>query len=126
MSVPVPLDALAAAVDRYGEVALVVTVGDDGRPHTVSAPVRVGSSELEIEVGRTSARNAIAHPAVAVVWPPVATDPDHLLIVDGDAVVTAGGGQEQGGTLRVHPTRAVQHRRADADPSLPSCIPIEE
>lgn len=126
MSTPVPLDALAAAVDRYGPAALVVTVGDDGRPHTVSAPVEVRAGELVAEVGRTSARNAIAHRAVTVVWSPVASDPDHLLIVDGEADVTASGTHEQGGTLHLRPSRAVQHRRAGADPSLPSCIPLGE
>lgn len=124
MSVPVDLAALAETVERYGAVAFVVTVSDDGHPHTVSTGVHLDGDHLVADVGRTSAGNAIAHPAVTVLWPATPTDPSYSLIVDGRAEVHADAAQVPGATLRVRPTRAVQHRQADADPSAPSCVPV--
>lgn len=126
MSAPVPLDVLADAIGRYGPIALVVTVGDDGRPHTVSATVSLEGGELVAEVGRTSAGNAIAHPHVTLVWAPVESDPDHLLVVDGDARVTGTDDPDHRGILRVQAVGAVQHRHAGVDPSVPSCIRLGE
>jgi hypothetical protein len=86
MSVPVPLDALAAQIDAYGPVAFVVSTSGDGRPHTVSVSVELGGGVLRAAVGRTTAANAAERPTVTVLWPP-ATDPRYSLIVDADAVV---------------------------------------
>jgi hypothetical protein len=124
MSVPVDLAALASTVERYGAVAFVVTVSDDGRPHTVSTRVRLDGAHLVADVGRTSAGNAIARPEITVLWPATAADPGDSLIVDGTAEVHADASQVPGATLRVRPTRAVQHRQGDADPSAPSCVPV--
>lgn len=118
MSVSVPLDVLADRVREHGGVAFVVSVGDDGRPHTVSAAVSAGPDGLRATVGRTTAANAAARPDVTVLWPP-GSDPRYCLIVDATATVDAGG------SLLLSPTRAVQHRSADAPDDIPSCIPVE-
>lgn len=122
MSVPVPFDLLAAQVREHGSVAYVVSVGDDGRPHTVSALVEAADDELRATVGRTTAANAIARPDVTLLWPP-GPDPRYCLVVDARATVHPSA--DAGGELTLEPTRAVQHRLADAPSDVPSCIPIE-
>ncbi len=118
MSVPVPLDRLRAAIAERGPGAYLLTVADDGRPHAVHAPVRWEGDVLIADVGRRSAANAGARPAVSLLYP-VRSDGDYSLIVDGTAAVaTADGGQR----LRVTPTRAVLHRPAPApDPTASGC-----
>jgi hypothetical protein len=122
MSVPVNLDALAAQMGVYGPVAFVVTTSSDGRPHTVSVRVELAGDVLRAAVGRTTATNAAARPAVTVLWPP-ATDPRYSLIVDADAVVDGTPGVDA--VLAMTPGRAVQHRQADVGGDVPSCIPVE-
>jgi hypothetical protein len=122
MSVPVPLDALAAQLGVYGPVAFVVTTSADGRPHTVSATVALVGGVLRGAVGRTTATNAVERPTVTVLWPPAA-DPRYSLIVDADATVDGTPGTDA--VLVLTPTRAVQHRQADAPDDVASCIPVE-
>jgi hypothetical protein len=63
-------------------------------------------------IGRRTRENALARPAVGVIWPPQ-SEADYSLIVDGQAVVT-------GDSLRITPTRAVLHRPAPApEPTVP-------
>ena len=108
---------LAERVAEYGSLALVITVGDDSRPHVVSANVRMAGDRVEAEVGRTTTANAGANPDVSIVW--AALDGgDYCLIVDGRASV--GGG----GAVEVRPTRAVLHRLASATGDGPSCVTV--
>jgi hypothetical protein len=114
MSIPVPLERLRAAVDERGPHAYVVTVSDDGRPHVVHAAVRWQDGRLASEVGRRSLANAIARPAVSLLFP-VRGAHDYSLIVDGTAAV-----DEQ--RLVVTPTKGVLHRPAAApDPTASGC-----
>jgi hypothetical protein len=122
MSVPVPIEALAAQLRSYGAVAFVVTTSDDGRPHTVSVAVEIDGTTLRAAVGRTTATNAAARPAVTLLWPPSA-DPRYSLIVDAEARVEGTAGIDASVVLT--PTRAVQHRQADAPTDAPSCVPVE-
>ena len=122
MSVPVALDALAAQVSAYGPVAFVVTTSADGGPHTVSVRIALDGTELRASVGRTSASNAAARPSVTVLWPP-RPDPRYSLIVDADAEVEGTPGVDA--VLVLTPSRAVQHRQADAGDDVPSCLPVE-
>ena len=114
MSIPVPLERLRAAVAERGRIAYVLTVSDDGRPHAVHGTVRWEGDALAADVGRRSAANAAARPAVSLLYP-VRSDGDYSLIVDGTATVA-------GQRLLVTPTRAVLHRPAPApDPASASC-----
>lgn len=127
MSTPVDVAALSEVVEGYGGVAVVVTVADDRRPHTVSAAVRLEGGVLVADVGRTSAGNAIAHPDVTVLWHTSAARPGYGLIVDGTAEVRAEATQVPGASLRIHPTRAVEHRHVGGvDATGPTCIPVGE
>lgn len=102
MSVKVDLEKLADALADF-PVGFLITVGDDFRAHTVAVVPVFDGGTLTIEpLGNTSQRNADAHPAVTVLWPP--REPTgYSLIVDGTAEATNTG-------LRVVPTRAVLHR----------------
>lgn len=104
MSVAVGLDKLRDEVERFGPVAYLLTVADDGRPHAVSVRVSWEGDALRAAAGRTTAANARQRPAVSVLWPSVDGDGEgYSLIVDGQAEV----GDER---LTVRPTRAVLHR----------------
>lgn len=107
MSIPVPVEGLAAAmVER--PYAYLLTVSDDGRPHAVAVVPVLADGVLRAEVGRRTAANAASRPnGVSLVWPPAEVG-GYSLIVDGTAEV-------HGGAVGVRPTKAVLHRPAPAD-----------
>lgn len=104
MSIPVAIDEIREAADGQAPFAYFLTVGTDGRPHAVAIRPTFASDALVCTVGRTSAANAAARPAVSLVWAPGTPD-DYSLIVDGTAEV-------DGTTVTVRPTGAVRHRPA--------------
>jgi len=124
MSIPVPLLRLRAAVEERDGSAYLLTVSDDGSPHAVHAPVRWEGEVLVAEVGKRSAANAAARPAVSVLFP-VRRAGDYSLIVDGTASVTSSDGARR---MAVAPARAVLHRPAAvSDPAAPcaaDCVPL--
>ena len=120
MSIPVPLDRLREEIRERGERAYVLTVSDDMHPHAVHAPVCWQGDVLAAEVGKRSAANAAARPAVSLLYPLRSPD-DYSLILDGTA---AAAGQR----LLITPTRAVLHRPArPPDPQSAcgaDCVPL--
>lgn len=124
MSVKVDLDKLGQTLADY-PVGFLITVGDDFRAHTVAVTPVFENGTFTIDpVGNTTARNAAAHAAVTVLWPP--REPSgYSLIVDGTAEVTEEG-------VRLAPSRAVLHRSAiepgaGTDPGgLHDCVPLKE
>lgn len=123
MSVTVDLDKLADTLADF-PFGYLITVGDDHRAHAVAVtPALDGGAFIIGPVGNTTARNATAHNAVTVLWPP--REPKgYSLIVDGTAEMTDAG-------LRLVPTRAVLHRSAltpgeGTDPAgLHDCVPLK-
>jgi hypothetical protein len=115
VSVSVSLERLREEVARHGDVAYLLTVGGDGRPHTVQLAVAWSddADELVVMPGKGTLANAAARPLVSLLWPP--TEPGgYSLIVDGEATGTGDGIDR----LAVTPTKAVLHRPArssDAD-----------
>ncbi|HYC57099.1 MAG TPA: pyridoxamine 5'-phosphate oxidase family protein [Candidatus Binatia bacterium] len=112
MSVPVTLEALREQVRRFGTTTYLLTVADDGRPHSVAVSVAWDGDDLIMKCGRRTLSNVAARPLVSLLWPPVETG-GYSLIVDGDAAV-----RDQGGEARavVRPTRAVMHRPSPSTP----------
>jgi hypothetical protein len=106
MSIPVDLDQLATALEEFGAAAYLLTTGDDHRPRVAHITVRLDAGVLHGEVGKRTAANAVARPAVSLLWPP-AVRGGMSLIVDGDAAVA-------GTAVAVTPTWAVRHRPAPA------------
>ncbi len=103
MSIPVAIDDLAAATDKYGW-AYFLTVRDDLRPHIVAVSPVWDGLELVLEVGRGTASNARQRPAVTLCYPPIEPG-GYSLIVDGNASVVDDG-------IRFTPSGAVLHRPA--------------
>ncbi len=128
VSVPVPLDELATALDRRANTAYLLTVGEHGRVHCVASTLAWTDGELVVPAGTTSRRNAAARGSVVLLSPPVpspgsqpaAGADDELdaysLIVDGEVSgasrAESGTGGQTEGTVRVRPTHAVFHRPA--------------
>jgi len=115
-------DLEAVARERGGR-AYIVTVSDEGGPHTVHVRVRWEQGGLVAEVGGRTAANAAARPQVSILYP-VRSDEDYSLIVDGRAAVEPGDSRQ----VRVTPTKIVLHR---PDPPVDrvtscaqDCIPI--
>jgi hypothetical protein len=114
MSVPVALEGLREEIDHHGSVAYFLSVGDDGRPHTVQLVVAlVDGGELVVHPGNSTVRNAEARPLVSVLWPPTAVG-GYSLIVDGTVSAVSGGGDGEN-SISVQPTKAVLHRPAKSD-----------
>lgn len=116
MSIRVELGELAAALEAYS-FAYLLTVNDDGRPHAVAVtPVLQDGGMRVSELGRRTAANAVARPAISLVWPP-AEPGGYSLIVDGDAET------DDDDDLVITPTTAVLHRPAPAgaEPSATGC-----
>jgi hypothetical protein len=124
MSIPVPLDGLRAALEERGDIAYLLTVADDVRPHAVQAAVRWDGDVLTAPVGKRSAANAAERPTVSLLYP-ARTNGDYSLIVDGIAAVAA---DRDGQRVLITPTKAVLHRHATApNPSAPcsaDCVPL--
>ncbi len=124
MSIPVPLARLRAALEERGGNAYVLTVSDDARPHALHVCVRWDRDVLAADVGKRSAANAAARPAVSLLYP-VRADGDYSLIVDGTAFVESRQDRDR---LLITPTKAILHRPAAAlDPASPcgaDCVPL--
>jgi hypothetical protein len=124
MSVGVRLTTLRTALAERGNTAYLLTVADDGRPHTVHLAVRWEDDTLVVEVGRRSAANAAARPMVSLLCP-VRSAGDYSLIIDGTA---EADGTVDPPRLRITPTRAVLHRpTATPDPASAcgaDCVPL--
>ena len=124
MSVSVKLPDLRSATDDYGW-AYLLTSGDD-RPHVVAVTPVWDGEELRFTVGRGSARNAGARPAVTLCYPPLEPG-GYSLIVDGDAAVVG----DDAPSIRLTPTGAVLHRPAAPGSAVGTtgcasdCLPLD-
>ena len=120
MSIPVALAALAERIEEYGNVAYLVTVGDNASPHVVSVRVAWDGDRLVVGAGRRTAANVQERPDVTLLWP-ARPGSGYSLIVDGGATVTERDGEA---ALAIGPTAAVLHRTPEGDPSQPSCVTV--
>lgn len=114
MSIRVELHELRDVAAHQAPFAYLLTVSDDLRAHAVAITPRIDTDSIACEAGNRTCANALARPAVSLLWPP--TEPgDYSLIVDGHAVV-------EGATVQIVPERAVRHRPAPAGGS--DCAPV--
>jgi hypothetical protein len=107
MSIAVELDELRRKIDEIATDPFLLTVGDDGRSHSVAVAVRWDGDELVASAGRRTRANADARPLVALLWPPPARGAFSLIV---DATAIAVGDDD----VHLSPTRAVLHRPAPA------------
>ena len=124
MSVAVSLDRLREEAAGRGQ-AYLLTVGSDGRPHSVSVLVAWAGDTLVMAPGNRSVANAGERPLVSLLWPPAERGGFSLIV---DATVTSATGDGAGGNeVVVTPTRAVLHRPAEpgsAGSAGSECAPV--
>ncbi|MDH4074480.1 MAG: hypothetical protein OEW29_00990 [Acidimicrobiia bacterium] len=113
MSIPVPLEDLAAEVARRGPGYLLTAAGGS-RPHLLQLRFEVTAGadgvELRAPVSRTATRNIEAQPAVTLLWSPL--EDGHSLVVDAVAAIErpAADGAEAVAVLTA--VKALLHRPA--------------
>lgn len=114
MSVSVAIEGLREEIGRHGLVVFFLSVGGDGRPHSVQLAVSWSEAgHLLLHPGNSTVANAQARPLVSLLWPP--TEPGgYSLIVDGTVVAASGSGGGDN-SVSVQPTKAVLHRPATPD-----------
>ena len=111
MTIPVELAALQERMEEYGQRGYLLTVGPDGRPHSVGIGVRWADNLLATAPGNATVANAAARPLVALLFPP--SEPGgYSLIVDAEVVAAVGSGQGDN-SVTLRPTKAVLHRPAE-------------
>lgn len=122
VSIQVQLGELADAMAVY-RFAYMVTMSDDGRAHVVAVTPHWDGGALVVDgIGRRSAANLAARPAVTLVWPPL-EPAGYSLILDGQAQGGDGdagngrdaepaGAEPAGAAVTIVPSRAVLHRPA--------------
>jgi hypothetical protein len=106
VSIEVPLGELAGRLADY-PWGYLVTVAESGQARLLAVPARFESGRLVAPAGESTRANAMARPAVTMVFPP-ADGRAYSLIVDGTATVSDDA-------VHVIPTWAVMHRPALAD-----------
>jgi hypothetical protein len=126
VSLPVSLERLRQEVARYQGPAYLLTVGPDGRPHSVALTPSWSGDELVMAPGNSSLANAGARRLVSLLWPPAGAGGYSLIV---DATVSSASGAGRGdNVLSVRPTKAVLHRPAAPEPggsaSGSDCVPV--
>jgi hypothetical protein len=101
MSVPVTLDELPSAIERFGNTPYLVTVGAEAQPRATSVRVRWDGELLTTSAGRRTAANLRENDVIVLLWP-APVPGEHALIVDGSAEL-------RGDTVLIAPARAVLH-----------------
>ena len=125
MSIPVTLEKLRAEAERFGATPYLLTVSDDGRPHSVSVAATWDGDALVAMTGKRTAANAAARKLVSLLWAPLEAG-GYSLIVDGEASVRGAGDDAR---VVVRPTRGVLHRPATAPEAVKEgcsadCVPL--
>ncbi len=120
VSIAVSLDELQGRIDEFGTDAYLLTVRDDGRPHSVAVPIRWVGDLVVVPAGNTTAANAAARRQVALLWPPAARGGFSLIV---DATVTKVAPVEGGHEVTLEPTNAVLHRPAPSGGGN-ECVPL--
>lgn len=108
MSIPIPVQEIAAAAADYGDSAYVLISGSAGPPRVTHSMIAFDEGELVVSIGRRAAAALADNREVSVLWP--ATDEQSMsLIVDGSVARPV---DPEGGEVRIVPTGAVRHRPA--------------
>ncbi len=127
MSIRVTIEDLQAELVNFPAAPYLLTVNDDGRPHSVASPISWHDGRVVLAPGNRTLQNAAARPLVALVFAPTEAD-GYSLIVDAVVVETRldGAGDNE---LVIEPTGAVLHRPAPVgmEPTSPcgsDCLPV--
>ena len=107
---------LTEQAQRFGSFAFAITANEEAKSHVVSVTAGWQGDEIVFAAGPSTSRNVETSGLITLLWPAPALEP-YSLIVDGQ-------GEVGDGSVVVRPTRAVLHRVAGADSSLPSCVKL--
>ena len=107
----VEIDRLRKLISRRGSFAFLITVGSDGRPHSVAVEVSWLDDRLVMGAGNVSVANARARPLVSLLWP-AKSSKNSSLMVNGTVTSATGTGAGDNQVV-VSPTRAVLHRSVE-------------
>ncbi len=124
MSKPVELADVADRLDEFGPVAILVTVGPDGRPHVVTVVVDHDERTIRTSVGATTRRNATERPAVTLAWYP-APGGEYVLLLDGTAAPSGDSDDRGAGAIEIVVDHGILHRLAGTGDG-PSCVAIAD
>lgn len=108
MTIPVSLDRLREEISGHRVSPYLLTVNDEGRPHSVAVVVDWDGDALAVSVGDRTAANVRQRPLVTLLWPPNEAG-EYSLIVDGTAVLPEDGSSN---IASITPTKATLHRPA--------------
>lgn len=108
MSIPIPVEEIAAAAADYGDSAYVLVSASAGPPLVTHSMIAFDGGDLVVSIGRRAAAALADNRRVSVLWP--ATDDQSMsLIVDGSVAMAV---DPVGGEVRIVPSGAVRHRPA--------------
>ncbi len=102
MTIPIPLEDLAATLPRFGSALLMVSRADDWPKLLTVDPYLDVEAVIVPSVPATILRHVAASPRVTLAWPPPERH-GHTLIIDGWAA-------ESDGDVRITVDHAVLHR----------------
>jgi hypothetical protein len=114
----------ATWVERFGPLAMLVTVTDGGAPHVGTVTVGIASDELTMRVGARTRENVLARPALTLSW--LHPERDYQLIIDGLGSVDGGPGPDGLYECAVRVERGILHRLAGRPDAGPSCRALSE
>ena len=122
VSRPVEIDEVARHLAEFGDRALLVSVGDDQRPHVVTVVIEAVDVRLATRVGGRTSANVSARPGVTLTWP-APPGGEYVLLVDGTAEL-AGDPADGGGAVTIRAEHAILHRLAGLAEPGPSCVTL--
>jgi hypothetical protein len=112
--------AVTREIDRFGERATLVSVGDGGAPHVVTTIVDVGDERLLVEVGSRTSENLRLRPRLSLVWEP-SDGGEYQLILDGSAEQVGGPDERGVSVVTVAVDGGILHRLAGLPAGVPTC-----
>ena len=120
------MTTISEALEEYGNIPYVLTVGDDG-PHTSHSTVSLApdGTSLTGPLSKSAATNVANRPAMSLFWPPREAG-GYGIIMNGTAEVIAQGPAP---LASIALTKAVFHRPGTPGPGhegpcTSDCLPI--
>ena len=120
----VELRDVVPEIERFGTLATLITVGEQGHPHVGSVLVEVGEERLVVRVGPTTRPTWAAVPrsrspgsrgaAAATTSSSWTGSPKRTGARDGDGLIP----------VRVEVRKAILHRLAGRTDAGPTCLPL--
>jgi hypothetical protein len=111
-------------VERFGPLATLVTLTDEGVPHVGTVTVGVATDRLTMRIGARTRENVLGRPALTLAW--LHPERDYQLIIDGSGSVDGGPGSDGLYECAVMVERGILHRLAGRTDAGPSCRPLSE